>query len=143
MVFLVAYDDSPLARVALDRAVEFAAQDRDVVAVTVIPRSASDARSRGWLDDDGFDPKGVEERLRSRIEKQHTGVGFRAIHVEPAPASASIGLAIRRLARQVDAEIVFLGSQNAGRIVTNIVSVAQNVATDLAYDVHIVRSAPS
>jgi hypothetical protein len=46
---------------------------------------------------------------------------------------------VRDVARSVDASIVFLGSENAGRLVTNLTSVGSSIAADSAYDVVIVR----
>ncbi|MEE6208750.1 universal stress protein [Salarchaeum sp. III] len=140
MTFLVAYDDSTLSRAALDRAVEFAG-DREVVAVTTIPNSPAYARANDWLrDDDSFDMDTVEETLRERVRERQPTASFEPIQLESAPPLATIGLAVRKAARQFDAEVVFVGSRSAGRLVTNLVSVGQNVATDASYDVHIVRS---
>lgn len=140
MTFLVAYDDSTLSRAALDRAVEFAGE-REVVAVTAIPNSPAYARTKDWLGDgDSFDLDTVEETLRERVRERHPTVSFKLIRLESAPPLATIGLAVRKAARQFDAEVVFVGSRSAGRLVTNLVSVGQNVATDASYDVHIVRS---
>jgi len=139
MTFLVAYDDSELSRAALDRAVEFAG-DREIVAATAIPNNPAYARAHGWLDsDDSFDPDTVEEILRERVHDRQPTVSFEPIRMEASPPLATIGLAVRNAARQFDAEVVFVGSRSAGRLVTNLVSVGQNVATDASYDVHIVR----
>ncbi|QDX41254.1 universal stress protein [Salarchaeum sp. JOR-1] len=140
MTFLVAYDDSPLSRAALDRAVEFAGEQK-VVVVTAIPRSPAYARANDWLDDDeAFDMDATEAMLRERVQERQPSVSFEPVRLEAAPPPATIGLAVRKAARQFDADVVFVGSRNAGRLVTNIVSVGQNVATDASYDVHIVRS---
>ncbi|GAA0657966.1 universal stress protein [Salarchaeum japonicum] len=139
MTFLVAYDDSELSRTALDRAVEFAGE-REVVAVTAIPRSPAYARANDWLDaDEAFDMDAIEERLRDRVHERQPDVSFEPVRLESAPPLATIGLAVRKAARRFDADVVFVGSRSAGRLVTNLVSVGQNVATDAGYDVHIVR----
>jgi len=141
MSFLVAYDDSPLSRAAVSRAVEFAsAEETDVVVVTVIPKSAAYARSNGWLaDGEAFDADAVEETLASRVREVAPDAEFRTVRMGSTQPRSAIGLAIRREAKRADAEVVFVGSANAGRIVTNLASVGQNVATDVGYDVHIVR----
>jgi len=46
---------------------------------------------------------------------------------------------VRELAVERDATVVFIGSDNAGRMVGGITSVGQNVSADDRYDVHIVR----
>jgi hypothetical protein len=43
------------------------------------------------------------------------------------------------VAREEDASMVFLGSENAGHLVSAVGSVGSTVATDEAYDVVIVR----
>jgi hypothetical protein len=42
--------------------------------------------------------------------------------------------------RECDASLVFVGSDNAGRMVTSISSVGGSVAADTAYDVVVVRN---
>jgi len=48
---------------------------------------------------------------------------------------------IRDVAVEVDADIIFLGSENAGRVSTPITSVGRPLSDDPRYDVHIVRHA--
>ncbi|MFB6102854.1 MAG: hypothetical protein ABEJ73_09840 [Haloplanus sp.] len=51
----------------------------------------------------------------------------------------TIASQIRSIARDADASMVFIGSENAGRLVTSLSSVGETVAADDAYDVVIVR----
>jgi hypothetical protein len=48
---------------------------------------------------------------------------------------------IRQVAHEVDAEILFVGSENAGRVTSPLSSVGNPLSEDAAYDIHIVRHA--
>lgn len=52
----------------------------------------------------------------------------------------TIAQRIRRTAKDLAAEVVFVGSDNAGRVVGSLFTVGGSVASDAAYDVHIVRT---
>jgi hypothetical protein len=56
-----------------------------------------------------------------------------------APAGA-IAKQIRKFARRVDASMVFIGSDNAGHIVTSVSSVGESIASGDDYDVVLVRN---
>jgi len=45
------------------------------------------------------------------------------------------------VAERHDPTVMFLGSENVGRVVTPLTSIAANVAGDLTYDVYVVRHA--
>jgi nucleotide-binding universal stress UspA family protein len=51
----------------------------------------------------------------------------------------TIASRLREQARAADASMVFVGSENAGRLVSSLSSVGETVAADDAYDVVIVR----
>ncbi|WP_336328345.1 universal stress protein [Halovenus sp. HT40] len=53
--------------------------------------------------------------------------------------AGQIASEVRDFAKEHDARLVVLGSENAGRIVSNVSSVASTVTADSAYDVLIVR----
>ncbi len=141
MTFLVPYDESYLADAALTRATEYAqALDEDVVAVTVIPeddeRYASD---KNWLEDgQEFDVQSIASYIHEQVVNIAPEASFR---YERSPTSAPEGIAteIQRIAEDEQPSVVFLGSDNAGQVVTPVTSVAGNVAEDAPYDVHIVR----
>ena len=64
---------------------------------------------------------------------------FRSTRVDRSATAGTVANAIMRAARDVDASVVFLGSENAGRIVVPVSSVGGSVAADATYDVHVVR----
>jgi nucleotide-binding universal stress UspA family protein len=139
MVFLVPFDASPLSRSALRRASRFA-DDRDVVALCVIPAGEKYARRKDWLDPgEEFDFATVRDWLESRVAEAAPDAEFQYIRTESRPPGTEIAKAIRRKAQEVDAEIVFLGSKNAGKVVTPVTSVGSGVTTDESYDVYIAR----
>lgn len=60
---------------------------------------------------------------------------------ERSPSSEAEGITteIQRIADELVPSVVFVGSDDAGRIVAPMTSVAGNVAENAEYDVHIVR----
>jgi hypothetical protein len=48
---------------------------------------------------------------------------------------------VREVAAELDVTIIFIGSENAGRVSTPVTSVGDPISTDAKYDVHIVRRA--
>jgi nucleotide-binding universal stress UspA family protein len=144
MTFLVAFDGSDLAAAALTRAQEFAASTDDrVVALTAVPdQNASYARDHGWIgDDEVFDTDTIAERLRARVVENAPAAVFRYELVGRRAPPGTVATAIRNAARREEASTVFVGSENAGRLVSAVTSVGSTVAADRAYDVVIVRSA--
>lgn len=141
MTFAVAFDNRPLARAALQRAVEFAAATHeDVVAVTAIPEDPSVARERGWVGgDETFDVETAAQNLTEMVTDVDPDVQFAHRSVDRYAPRGRISRAIRTLAVEHGASVLFIGSDNAGRIVGNIASVGQSVSADSRYDVHIVR----
>jgi nucleotide-binding universal stress UspA family protein len=142
MTLLVPFDGSPLAGAALDRAVQFADAFGDsVVAVAVVPIGDTDyARDRGWIETgEQFDYDAIVSTLREQADERAPDAEFRAERVSRGVQAGSIARIIRRTARELDAAMVFVGSDNAGRLVTTLSSVGGNVASDRTYDVVIVR----
>ncbi|WP_336036758.1 universal stress protein [Halobacterium yunchengense] len=143
MTYVVAFDNSPLARAALSRAVTFArASDQTVVAVTAIPKDSSLARQRGWLGgNETFSVETVADNLAGVVADFGPDVRFEYQTVDRYAPRGRVSRAIRDVAVRNDAEVVFIGSDNAGRMIGGITSVGQNVSADDRYDVHIVRHA--
>jgi hypothetical protein len=56
-----------------------------------------------------------------------------------ASVTTDVVRTIRSVAQEVGATIVFIGSENAGRVSTPVTSVGAPVSADPRYDVHIVR----
>ncbi len=144
MSLLAPYDGSALARAAVRRATEFG-DTSELIVVTVIPEDRQFALERGWIDDgESYDPAAIERRFAAEIEELAPAATFRVERPNfPTPAVATvhdeIARAIRMVAHEVGAEIVFVGSDNAGRVSTPVTSVGSPVSKDPDYDVHIVR----
>jgi nucleotide-binding universal stress UspA family protein len=142
MTFVVPFDGSELAKTALVRAVEFGTVlDERVVAVSVIPAdNASYARENDWLEpDESFDLDTVVGRLHQDVAAHAPNAEFRYDVVGRRSTPGTIASRIRKQAESVDASMVFVGSENAGRLVSSLSSVGDTVAAADAYDVVIVR----
>ncbi|NLV07448.1 universal stress protein [Haloarcula rubripromontorii] len=145
MVLLVPFDGSALSKAALTRAMEFAGyRDEDVTALAVIPDNAAYARERGWVDDaEEFDIEAIADRMREQVESVAPTASFRYEVPDDVSSMAStttdITRTIREVAHEEGASVVFIGSENAGRVSTPVCSVGSPVSEDPQYDVHIVR----
>jgi len=147
MTLLVPFDGSELSQAALERAVEFAEfRGEDVVALTVIPEDPEYALSRSWVDpEEPFDPDAIADRFRERVAEIAPEATFRHETPEDISSMASITTdvirTIRRVAHEVDASVIFVGSENAGRVTSPVSSVGAPVSEDPSYDVYIIRHA--
>ncbi|AGB17543.1 universal stress family protein [Halovivax ruber XH-70] len=141
MTFVVPFDGSDLAEAALVRAVEYgAALDVAVTAVTVVPERTRYAREKSWIGrDENYDPGRVVESLRGRVETLAPEASFDFERIREFPPEAEIAEHIGALALEHDPAVVFLGSDNVGRVVTPLASVGVHVAAEDDYDVFIVR----
>jgi nucleotide-binding universal stress UspA family protein len=147
MVLLVPFDGSELATAALRRATEFAEPtDEPLVVLSVITDDERFARERGWVEEDEpYDPDAIAERLEAAAREVAPEATFRREEPtdagEMATTTLDVARTIRQVAHELDASIVFIGSENAGRVSTPIASVGSPVSEDPDYDVHIVRRA--
>ncbi|MEF8902062.1 MAG: universal stress protein [Halovenus sp.] len=142
MTLVVPFDGSELAEAALVRATEFGnVFDEDVLAVSVIPEGNTDyAREHGWIgQDEEFDLESVVSTLHEQVTDLCPSADFRHKVVDRYAPSGSIAKRLRKVTREEDASMVFIGSENAGHIVSAVGSVGSAVATNDAYDVVIVR----
>ena len=142
MTLVVPFDGSDLAEAALVRATEFGSVfDEDVLAVSVIPKGNKDyAREHGWIgQDEEFDLESVVSTLHEQVVNLCPSADFRHKVVDRYAPSGSISKHLRKVSREEDASMVFLGSENAGRFVSSVSSVGPSVAADETYDVVIVR----
>lgn len=142
MSLLVPFDGSTLSKAALVRAVQFdTVLEEGVIAVCVIPQhNVEYARSHGWLDDtEGYDAEAIVTQLREEVAKIAPNASFHHLFVDRHAPRGTIAGRIRRFARANDVTIVFIGSENAGRIVDGI-TVGQSIAGDRSYDTFIVTS---
>ncbi|MFP8955243.1 universal stress protein [Natrialbaceae archaeon A-CW3] len=143
MTLLVPFDGSSLAEAALVRASQFGTVlEESVIALSVIPQNNADyARDRSWIDsDEPFDLETIVTRLRESVMALCPTAEFRYEVVDRYAPTGTIAQRVRKLAKEVGATMVFVGSENAGRLVASVSSVGRGVATDDAYDVVIIRS---
>jgi nucleotide-binding universal stress UspA family protein len=143
--YLVPFDGSPLTTAALDRAATYAdAVDASVVALAVVPGDVTYARQKGWIaPGEPFDREAIADTLRSRVRERAPEATFESVSVDGRFRRSTIAKRVRRTARSRGADVVFLGSANAGRLGTPSGSIGGRIATDSRYDVFIVRNAPS
>jgi len=146
MTVLAPYDGSKLARTALKRAETFAdSRDEEVVAITVVPEDESFAVDRGWVaspDDYGRDTVCAEfGRQVSELCPQATFRCETPTETDEPTSTATddITRTIRQAAAELDVSVIFIGTENAGRISTPVTSVGSPLSKDPEYDVHIVR----
>ncbi|MEY7847835.1 universal stress protein [Natrarchaeobius sp. A-rgal3] len=145
MTLLVPFDASPLSTNALERAVTFGdCLEEEVVVLTVIPDDPGYARDRGWITrGEPFDPETTEAGLQSRAEAVAPEATFRTERVDPeeptATSTTEVVREIRRVASDIEASVVFIGSENAGSVIAPQSSVGSPVASDHRYDVYVVR----
>jgi nucleotide-binding universal stress UspA family protein len=148
MTLLVPYDGSDLSKAALARAEEFAAyREEEVVALTVVPDDEAFAVERDWIDPgESYEPTAVCDRFEDDVAALAPDAAFRCEHPTASDSMTAtviddITRTIREVAHDIDASIVFIGSENAGRVSTPITSVGSPISKDAEYDVHIVRHA--
>ncbi|WP_049923798.1 universal stress protein [Halopiger djelfimassiliensis] len=145
MTLLVPFDGSQLATIALEKASEFGElMDEEVVALTVIPDDPDYARDRGWITQgEPFDPDAIAAGMQMRADEVAPGATFRTERVssdEPtATSTTNVVREIRRVAGEIEATVVFIGSENAGSVIAPQSSVGSPVASDQRYDVYVVR----
>jgi len=142
MTLVVPFDGSDLSEAALVRAAEFGSVfDEEVVAVTVIPKANEKyARERDWIGEgENFDLQTIVSNMSQQVNRLDPSADFRYQVAGRYAPSGSIAKRLRKVAREEDASMVFLGSENAGHLVSAVSSVGSSVAADRAYDVVIVR----
>jgi nucleotide-binding universal stress UspA family protein len=142
MTFLVPFDGSELAEAALVRAVEFGTVlEEDVLAVTVIPNgNATYARDHEWIGpDEPFELDQIVSKVHNQVVSIAPSANYRHKTVDRYASAGTISTRVRRMARDENATMVFIGSENAGHMVIGVASVGGRVAADESYDVVIVR----
>jgi len=148
MTVLAPFDGSPLAETALKRAATFGTSwDEQVVALTVIPEDPSFAVERGWIDDESeFDLDALCEQFAARVAEIAPEATFRCevpddSDVLTATAFDDVTRTVRHVAAELNVSVIFIGTENAGRISSPVTSVGSPLSKDPQYDVHIVRHA--
>jgi nucleotide-binding universal stress UspA family protein len=144
MAIVVPFDGTALSETALLHAHNSSKlYEQPVIAVTVIPSEDKDyAREHGWItEEEEFDKETITSRLQQQVKEICPDADFEYISVPRTSSSGTISSRLRRFAKDRDASAVFIGSENAGRLVIGITSVGGRVAADLDYDVAIFREA--
>lgn len=138
MVYMVPFDGSLLAEAALVRATAFgAAMDVRVLAFSVVRSgTAGDAVA---IETDADDVESVVGALHEQVQSLAPMADFEQARVDRYAPTGAIASRIRRTALERGASMVFVGSENAGRIATSLTSVGRGVASADEYDVVIVR----
>ena len=146
MTLLVPFDGSALSEAALERATEFAEyRDEEVVVLSVVPDDEEFLQERGLIDEGEqpdfdtlcaeleIDAQSVAPDATVRCERPESSDSMTASTID------DITRTIRHVANEVDASVVFIGSENAGRVSTPVTSVGSPISEDPRYDIHIVR----
>lgn len=143
-MYLVAHDGSEYAKGGLLRAVEYAdLTNVDVEAFSVIPDSARYANERGWIGTrEDYELRSIVQELHEQVTTLAPEATFEYETIDGYAGAGSIAQEIRRRAVDRGAEVVFIGSEHAGRVATSVSSVGGSVAAEQEYDVLIVRTSP-
>ena len=141
MTYVVPFDGSRLAETALERAVDIGTEfGEEVVVISVIPERKRYAREKGWIgEEESLDVDSVVDELRERARRIAPDAEFRYERIREYPSGDGIADHIKRLLDEYGPSIVFLGSENVGRVVTPLASVGVGVAAAEPYDVYLVR----
>lgn len=141
MRYLVAYDGQDLSVAALERAAEYAtAMAAEIITVTVVPNDEAYARDRGWIPaGESFTFGSVTKQLRAEITDSAPAAEAKFVQASRNASPGLIASKIRGVAREVDPSVVFIGSDNAGGLVTPISSVGGTLSGMANYDVYLVR----
>jgi nucleotide-binding universal stress UspA family protein len=142
VTIIVPFDGSDLSKSALVRATALGdAFGESVVAVTIVPKNDAEyARERDWLaPDEDWTEQTVVDRLREQVTDVAPAADVRHEFVDRYASTGTIATRLRKTAKDADASLVAIGSDNAGRMVSSIHSVGSTVAADDAFDVLIVR----
>jgi nucleotide-binding universal stress UspA family protein len=143
MQYLAPFDGTPISKEALRRASRYRSDvDAEVTVLTVIPRNnATYAREHDWLAaDESFDIDALVSTLRAEATRLCPRADFEYVTVGRYAGSGAIASEIRQTAIDMDADVVFLGSTNAGSVVTDLSSVGQALSARGDFDVFLVRS---
>lgn len=141
MTFVAPFDGTRLAEAGLVRAFEYGkSMDEEVVAVTIVSERKRYAREKGWIhEDEPLDVDRIVDQLRERVQTLAPEATFEYEVIREFPPAEGIADRIERIAQEHDPSVVFLGTNNVGRIVTPLSSVGAHVAAEDVYDVYLVR----
>jgi nucleotide-binding universal stress UspA family protein len=138
VTYLVAFDGRPRSTAALRRAAALAEDtDARLVVGSVLPTDEAFAEAYDLLEDGEYDLSGAADRLRRRAREVAPDAAFRAERVDTYAGKGRIADRLRRMALDESADLVFLGTDGAGRVVRRL----SRVEDDAAYDLFVVRVA--
>lgn len=141
MHYFVAFDGTRLSEEAVRRVRSMAHVGDDITVATAIPDGDEEfARKRGWLgEDESFELETVGDNAREETVSIAPAAEFEALRVGHHASSGAIGSRLRRLVRDIDPDVVVVGSENAGHQMNAVGSVASSVIGGDSYDVLVVR----
>lgn len=156
MLFMVPFDGGDLSEAALAKAKLYAialeeaprtitkelfvGDAPEIAVVSVIPEDREYAREKDWIDsDEEFRSRSIAEQLHRQVTDIAPSANFQSVRADRFAPPGTIGSKLRKKAIDLGTTELFVGSENAGRIVTPLTSVGSRVAADEHYDVHIVR----
>jgi hypothetical protein len=157
MTFLVPFDGSDLAKSALVKARAYSTaiddgppelaqlladtSQLDLVAVSIIPNSSRYAIEQDWVNSrTEFSVRKIAESFHKETLDLAPSAQFVYETVTGTASAGLIGRRLRDKALEYNASTVFIGSENAGRIVTPVSSVSRSITGDDHYDIHLVRT---
>jgi nucleotide-binding universal stress UspA family protein len=141
MTYLVAFDGRARSEAALRRAAACATRnDERLVVVSVLPTDDAFAETYGLADGGEYDPEAAAERLHAVVGDVAPDAEFHTEHVDAYAGKRRIAERIARTAREEAADVVLLGSDDAGRVLRSITSVDDADDVEPAFDVFVVRT---
>ncbi len=148
MTVLVPYDGSVLSKAALEKASEFGElTGNDLLVLTIIPdEDVEYAREHGWIEPgEPFHSELIAGNLEDEIKQIAPEAEFKweltASDEPTATATMNVVRSIRRIAAEVEASVVFIGTENAGAVTVPLSSVGGSVANKRGgYDLYLVRT---
>ncbi|CAI48736.1 UspA domain protein [Natronomonas pharaonis DSM 2160] len=134
MTFVVAFDGSADSEAALERAADAVDSDDRLLVVSVLPGDDRLADAYGFLANGTYDPEQVAADLETAVVAAAPAADFRTEQLGPYAGKQRIATVIAAVAREADADAVYLGSDNAGRVLDSLVDGTAD------YDVRLVCS---
>jgi nucleotide-binding universal stress UspA family protein len=147
MSYLVAFDDNPLSRGALRKAVEYAEPThQEVIVITIIPQSnVQYYRDKRWIDKrterkqtaelTEATAEAISRNLRGRVNRIAPNARFEPI-ISNITQVTTRGIAnqLRQAIRDYDPSDVFIGARDARAIVSALLD-----SSDTKYHLHMIR----
>ena len=138
MTYLVAFDGGARSTAALGRAASLAAETgARLVVVSVLPTDDALAETYDLLEDGEYDPSAAADRLRRAAGELAPEAAFRTERVDAYAGRRRVADRLRRVAREEDADLVFVGTDGVGRVLRRLSRVDD--ASGAEYDVLVVR----